>query len=140
MAALQGIGFCFNKYRVTNSPLSLGTVSIALQKESLDTYQASAYEGSAIKKKKKGKEGRGTENRVSASRADDDNREINSHYSFKSMYRLVTSATTRERWGRESERVGVCKGVSSGGKWPRLPRRCSQTIPFHHRRARSCHH
>lgn len=102
MAALQGIGFCFNKYRVTNSPLSLGSVSIALQKESLDTYQASAYESSAIKKKK-GE--RGTENRVSASRADDDNREINSHYSFKSMYRLVTSATTRERWGeRESRR------------------------------------
>lgn len=38
------------------------------------------------------------------------------------------------------ERVGVCKGVSSGGKWPRLPRRCSQTIPFHHRRVGSYHH
>jgi hypothetical protein len=102
MAALQGIGFCFNKYRVTNSPLSLGSVSIAHQKESLDTYQASAYESSTIKKKKEGE--RGTENRVSASRADDDNREINSHYSFKSMYRLVTSASTRERWGGEKGR------------------------------------
>lgn len=54
MAALRRIGFCFNKYRVTNSPLSLGSVSIALQKESLDTYQASAYESSAIKKGGKG--------------------------------------------------------------------------------------
>lgn len=84
------------------------------------------------------KEKRRAENLVSASRADD-NREINSHYSFKSMYRLVTSAgmgegqmeIERER-GRGRERVGVCKGVSNGGKWPRLPRRCSQTIPFHH--------
>lgn len=61
MAALQGIGFCFNKYRVTNSPLSLGSVSIALQKESLDTYQASStYESSAIKKKGgQGEEGNG---------------------------------------------------------------------------------
>jgi len=34
----------------------------------------------------------------------------------------------------EEEEVGVCKGVSSGGKWPRLPHRCSQTIPFQCRR------
>lgn len=56
MAALHGIGFCFNKYRVTNSPLSLGSVSIALQKESLDTYQASVRE---LRDKKRGEEGRG---------------------------------------------------------------------------------
>lgn len=60
------------------------------------------------------------------------------------MYRLVTSATTGERQrqggggGGGLRRIGVCKGVSSGGKWPRLPHRCSQTIPFHpFRRRRS---
>lgn len=59
MATLQGIGFCFNKYCVTNSPLSLALCfSIAFQKESFDMYQASIYESSTIKKRgaeKKGK-------------------------------------------------------------------------------------
>lgn len=64
MAALQGIGFCFNKYRVTNSPLSLGSVSIAHQKESLDTYQASAYESSTIKKRRGRGGGRNGKSRI----------------------------------------------------------------------------
>jgi len=43
MAALQGIGFCFNKYHVTNSPLSLAALFLYSVPKRITRYVSSVH-------------------------------------------------------------------------------------------------